>query len=39
MLPRIEADLPDGVNLQVHFDRSLFVKDSLHEVNFTLCWH
>ena len=36
MLPQIEADLPDGVSLQVHFDRSLFVKDTLHEVNFTL---
>ncbi|HQS80931.1 MAG TPA: efflux RND transporter permease subunit [Thiobacillus sp.] len=36
MLPQIEADLPDGVSIQVHFDRSLFVKDTLHEVNFTL---
>ncbi|MBN8760137.1 MAG: acriflavine resistance protein B [Thiobacillus sp. 65-69] len=36
MLPQIESELPDGVRLQVHFDRSLFVKDSLHEVNFTL---
>ncbi|WP_296895479.1 efflux RND transporter permease subunit [Thiobacillus sp.] len=36
MLPQIEAELPDGVRLQVHFDRSRFVKDSLHEVNFTL---
>ncbi len=36
MLPQIESELPDGVRLQVHFDRSLFVKASLHEVNFTL---
>ena len=36
MLPQIEEELPDGVRLQVHFDRSLFVKASLHEVNFTL---
>jgi len=36
MLPQIEAELPDGVRLQVHSDRSRFVKDSLHEVNFTL---
>ncbi|MDO9220554.1 MAG: efflux RND transporter permease subunit, partial [Thiobacillus sp.] len=36
MLPQIEAELPDGVSLQVHSDRSRFVKDSLHEVNFTL---
>ncbi|MBI1284526.1 MAG: MMPL family transporter [Thiobacillus sp.] len=36
MLPQIESELPDGVRLQVHFDRSLFVKASLHEVNVTL---
>ena len=36
LLPQIESELPDGVKLQVHFDRSLFVKDSLHEVNITL---
>lgn len=36
MLPQIEADLPDGVKLQVHSDRSRFVKDTLHEVNVTL---
>jgi len=36
MLPQIEAELPDGVKLAVHSDRSRFVKDSLHEVNFTL---
>ena len=36
MLPEIEAELPDGVRLAVHSDRSRFVKDSLHEVNFTL---
>ncbi len=36
LLPQIESELPDGVKLQIHFDRSLFVKASLHEVNFTL---
>ena len=36
MLPQIEAELPDGVRLQVHSDRSRFVRDSLHEVNVTL---
>jgi HAE1 family hydrophobic/amphiphilic exporter-1 len=36
MLPQIETELPDGVRLQVHSDRSRFVKDSMHEVNFTL---
>lgn len=36
MLPQIETELPDGVRLQVHFDRSRFVKDTMHEVNFTL---
>ncbi|MCA1979029.1 MAG: efflux RND transporter permease subunit [Thiobacillus sp.] len=36
MLPQIEAELPDGVKLEVFSDRSRFVRDSLHEVNFTL---
>jgi HAE1 family hydrophobic/amphiphilic exporter-1 len=36
LLPRIQDELPDGVKLQVHVDRSVFVRDSLHEVNFTL---
>ncbi|MBZ0068434.1 MAG: efflux RND transporter permease subunit, partial [Thiobacillus sp.] len=36
LLPQIESELPDGVRLQVHFDRSQFVKASLHEVNITL---
>ena len=36
LLPQIEADLPDGVRLEVFIDRSIFVKDTLHEVNFTL---
>ena len=36
ILPQIEMDLPDGVSLEIHSDRSRFVKDSLHEVNFTL---
>ena len=36
LLPQIENDLPDGVRLETFIDRSVFVKDSLHEVNFTL---
>ena len=36
MLPEIGHELPDGVSLQVHSDRSRFVRDSLYEVNFTL---
>lgn len=36
LLPQIEAELPDGVRLAIHSDRSRFVKESLHEVNFTL---
>ena len=36
LLPQIEAELPDSVRLDIHNDRSRFVKDSLHEVNFTL---
>lgn len=36
LLPQIEADLPDGVRLETFIDRSIFVKDTLHEVNFTL---
>jgi HAE1 family hydrophobic/amphiphilic exporter-1 len=36
LLPQIEQELPDGVHLQIHSDRSRFVKDSLHEVNVTL---
>ena len=35
-LPIIEEELPSGVRLQIHSDRSRFVRDSLHEVNFTL---
>jgi HAE1 family hydrophobic/amphiphilic exporter-1 len=36
LLPQIEAELPDSVKLDILNDRSRFVKDSLHEVNFTL---
>ena len=36
LLPDIEAELPDGVRLEIHSDRSRFVRDTLHEVNFTL---
>ncbi|MFP5407942.1 MAG: efflux RND transporter permease subunit [Gammaproteobacteria bacterium] len=36
LLPQIEADLPDGVRLETFIDRSVFVKDTLHEVNITL---
>ncbi len=36
LLPQVEAELPDSVRLDILNDRSRFVKDSLHEVNFTL---
>lgn len=36
LLPEIEAELPDGVALAIHSDRSRFVRDTLAEVNFTL---
>jgi len=36
MLPEIERELPVGASLQVLNDRSEFIRDSIHEVNFTL---
>ena len=36
MLPDIRKDLPAGASLEVLVDRSEFIRDSIHEVNFTL---
>ena len=36
MLPEIERDMPPGTKLNVLNDRSEFIRDSIHEVNFTL---
>ncbi|HEY8994574.1 MAG TPA: efflux RND transporter permease subunit [Lacunisphaera sp.] len=36
MIPLIKADLPDGINVDVGFDSSVFVDRSVHEVYKTL---
>ncbi len=36
MLPEIQRDMPPGATLSVLVDRSEFIRDSIHEVNFTL---
>ena len=36
MLPEIENEMPSGATLNVLVDRSEFIRDSIHEVNFTL---
>jgi HAE1 family hydrophobic/amphiphilic exporter-1 len=36
LLPEIERELPAGATLRVLNDRSEFIRDSIHEVNFTL---
>jgi hydrophobic/amphiphilic exporter-1 (mainly G- bacteria), HAE1 family len=36
MLPEIERDMPAGATLSILNDRSEFIRDSIHEVNFTL---
>ncbi|MBI4190247.1 MAG: efflux RND transporter permease subunit, partial [Betaproteobacteria bacterium] len=36
MLPEIEREMPAGATLNVLSDRSEFIRDSIHEVNFTL---
>ncbi len=36
MLPEIEREMPSGATLNVLVDRSEFIRDSIHEVNFTL---
>jgi hydrophobic/amphiphilic exporter-1 (mainly G- bacteria), HAE1 family len=36
MIPEIERELPAGATLQVLNDRSEFIRESIHEVNFTL---
>ncbi len=36
MLPDIRKEMPAGAKLEVLVDRSEFIRDSIHEVNFTL---
>ena len=36
LLPDIRKELPAGASLEVLVDRSEFIRDSIHEVNFTL---
>src|SRR5258705_6418369 len=36
MLPDIEREMPAGATLNVVSDRSEFIRDSIHDVNFTL---
>ena len=36
MLPSIEREAPAGTSIKVVIDRSEFIRDSIHEVNFTL---
>jgi HAE1 family hydrophobic/amphiphilic exporter-1 len=36
LLPEIEREMPAGASLRVLNDRSEFISDSIHEVNFTL---
>ena len=36
ILPSFRADLPASVNLDILFDRSVPIKDSVHDVQFTL---
>jgi len=36
LLPEIEREMPAGATLSVLVDRSEFIRDSIHEVNFTL---
>ena len=36
MLPEIEREMPAGATLNVLSDRSEFIRDSIHDVNFTL---
>ncbi len=36
MLPDIRKEMPAGASLEVLVDRSAFIRDSIHEVNFTL---
>jgi len=36
MLPSIEREAPAGTSVKVVIDRSEFIRDSIHEVNFTL---
>ena len=37
LFPEIEREMPAGASLNVLNDRSEFIRDSIHEVNFTWC--
>ncbi|WP_348944066.1 efflux RND transporter permease subunit [Chitinibacter sp. FCG-7] len=36
MMPRLEAQMPDSVNVRVLNDRSVSIRESIHDVNLTL---
>ncbi|MCF8200242.1 MAG: efflux RND transporter permease subunit, partial [Sulfuritalea sp.] len=36
VLPAFQANLPPSIELQVHYDRSISIRDSIHDVQFTL---
>ncbi|MBI4998089.1 MAG: efflux RND transporter permease subunit [Rhodocyclales bacterium] len=36
VLPNFQAALPASIELQVHYDRSISIRDAIHDVQFTL---
>jgi HAE1 family hydrophobic/amphiphilic exporter-1 len=36
VLPTFQASLPASIELQVHYDRSISIRDAIHDVQFTL---
>jgi HAE1 family hydrophobic/amphiphilic exporter-1 len=36
VLPAFQANLPASIDLQVHYDRSISIRESIHDVQFTL---
>ncbi|MCF8178026.1 MAG: efflux RND transporter permease subunit [Sulfuritalea sp.] len=36
VLPAFQANLPPSIELQVHYDRSISIRDAIHDVQFTL---
>ncbi len=36
VLPAFQATLPPSIELQVHYDRSISIRDAIHDVQFTL---
>jgi HAE1 family hydrophobic/amphiphilic exporter-1 len=36
VLPTFQASLPASIELQVHYDRSVSIRDAIHDVQFTL---